>query len=55
MKGGIPYKDTYAAKGSELYKILTEAPPIIRDALAKRKYEETTRNFHATTKGVWKI
>jgi hypothetical protein len=51
---GIPYKDTFAAKGSKLYEILTTAPVIIRDALAQRQYKETTERMYALTpkKGV---
>lgn len=46
---GVPYKDTFAAKGSKLYEILTTAPVIIRDALAKRCYDETTQRMYALT------
>lgn len=39
---GIPYKDTFAAKGSDLYKALTESKPEDRDKNAKKVYDETT-------------
>jgi hypothetical protein len=35
---GIPYKDTFAAKGSELYRALTEGTP----QQAKQVYDATT-------------
>lgn len=41
---GIPYKDTFAAKGSQLYDAL-----LVGDAQkAKAIYDDTTRRFHAT-------
>lgn len=46
---GLPYKDTFAAKGSDLYKALTEAPPDTRDALAKKIYTETGDRMRALT------
>lgn len=44
---GLPYKDTFAAKGSKLYEVLTTAPLIIRDELAARVYKETTQRMYA--------
>lgn len=41
---GIPYKDTFAAKGSQLHAALTEG----RDADAKRIYAETSARYHAS-------
>ncbi len=37
----IPYKDTMAAPGSDLYKALTEAPLDIRAKVAKDVYTAT--------------
>lgn len=43
---GIPYKDTFAAKGSQLHAALVEG-----DAKkAKAIYEDTTRRHHASLK-----
>jgi len=39
---GIPYKDTIAVKGSELYKILTEKKEGWEQAAAK-SYNETLK------------
>ena len=41
---GLPYKDTFAAKGSQLYLAVYEG----RDADAKRIYAETSARYHAT-------
>lgn len=41
---GLPYKDTFAAKGSQLHAALIEG-----DAKkAKAIYEDTTRRYHAS-------
>ena len=45
---GIPYKDTFAAKGSELYDALTAGD----QALAKRIYNFTTARHKAMMQGV---
>ena len=39
---GLPYKNTFAAKGSELYRILTEEKEPERSQKAKACYEATT-------------
>lgn len=41
---GVPYKDTFAAKGSQLYLAITEG----RTADAKKIYAETSARYHAT-------
>lgn len=45
---GIPYKDTFAAKGSQLHTALIEK----RDADAKRIYAETSARSHALLHGL---
>ena len=45
---GLPYKDTFAAKGSALYAALTEGPEKDRAAKAAAIYKDTTNRFHAT-------
>lgn len=46
---GIPYKDTFAAKGSQLYAALTEGPEKDRASAAKKVYEATTERMKALT------
>lgn len=48
---GIPYKDTFAAKGSELYRALTEGPENERAKKAKAVYNDTTERMKQLTKG----
>lgn len=45
---GRPYKNTFAAKGSQLYAALEEG----READAKRIYGETSARHHATMNGL---
>lgn len=45
---GVPYKDTFAAKGSALHLALSEN----RAADAKRIYAETSARYHATLHGL---
>jgi hypothetical protein len=47
---GIPYKDTFAAKGSELYRALTEGPVEGRAKAAKAVYDATTERAYALLK-----
>lgn len=44
---GLPYKDTFAAKGSALYAALTEGPEGERPAKAKAVYTATTERMYA--------
>lgn len=44
----LKYKDTHAAKGSQLHAAITEG----RDADAKRIYAETSARYHATLHGL---
>lgn len=46
---GLPYKDTFAAKGSELYRALTEgsSDPAARAKNAKAVYDATTQRMKA--------
>jgi hypothetical protein len=45
---GLPYKDTFAAKGSQLYEAITEG----RDEDAKKIYADTTARYHALLNGL---
>lgn len=45
MKKGIPYRDTYAAKGSDLYNALMEG----NLKLANQIYNATTERMKALT------
>lgn len=45
---GLPYKGTFAAKGSELHTALSEG----READAKRIYAHTTARAHAVLYGL---
>jgi hypothetical protein len=47
---GLPYKDTFAAKGSALYAALTEGPEKERAAKAKAIYDDTTKRHYETQK-----
>lgn len=47
---GLPYKDTFAAKGSALYAALTEGPVSERAKLAKAVYDATTERMKALVK-----
>lgn len=49
---GLPYKDTFAAKGSELYRALTEGPVELRASNAKKVYTFTTARNKATLLGL---
>jgi hypothetical protein len=49
---GLPYKETFAAKGSELYRALTEGPEGERATNAKKVYTFTTARSKATLLGV---
>lgn len=42
---GIPYKDTIAGKGSDLYKALTELKGKERDKAAEKIYKDTTKRM----------
>lgn len=44
---GLPYKDTFAAKGSQLYAALTEGPVNERAKAAKAVYDATTQRMLA--------
>lgn len=44
----LKYKDTHAAKGSQLHQAITEG----READAKRIYAETSARYHATLHGL---
>lgn len=44
---GLPYKDTFAAKGSQLYFALTEGPENERAKGAKAIYDATTQRMLA--------
>lgn len=44
---GIKYKDTFAAKGSQLYAALTEGPENERAQKAKAVYTATTERMKA--------
>ena len=46
---GIKYKDTFAAKGSQLYAALTEGPEAERAKKAKAVYDATTERMKALT------
>jgi hypothetical protein len=52
---GLPYKDTFAAKGSELYRALTEGPVNGRAKAAKAVYDATTERMHALLKPKEKV
>lgn len=43
---GVPYKDTFAAKGSALYQALTEG----KQDEAKKIYAATTERYYASLK-----
>lgn len=45
---GVKYKDTFAARGSQLHLAIEEG----RDADAKRIYAETSARYHATLHGL---
>ena len=47
---GLPYKDTFAAKGSQLYQALTEGPVKDRAKNAKAVYDATTERMYALLK-----
>lgn len=49
-KRAIKYCDTYAAPGSELYRILTEEPQATREHKAKRHYDALEKEL-ATREG----
>jgi len=52
---GLPYKDTFAAKGSELFRALTEGPEKDRAKAAKAVYDATTERMYALLKPKEKV
>jgi hypothetical protein len=47
---GLKYKDTFAAKGSQLFLALTEGPADGRAKAAKAVYDATTERMYALLK-----
>lgn len=51
---GVEYKDTFASKGSDLYKALTELKGKEREKTAEKIYKETTVRMVACYGHNWK-